>query len=172
MRNLRSLFSNSLMFGSKRRRREANRVRNQNSAGRRLSTEALEKRELLAGDVGINGSHNYHSRFDVNSDLAITVQDALVVLNAVARGTVSGEEQSSDSSSIYADVNNDGRVSASDALGVINAVGRGEGIGDELVELFLTARDVNDDAIITDGLGAYNVNVDEKFFLEVSLEFQ
>ena len=168
MRNLRSLFSNSLMFGSKRRRREANRVRNQNSAGRRLSTEALEKRELLAGDVGINGSHNYHSRFDVNSDLAITVQDALVVLNAVARGTVSGEEQSSDSSSIYADVNNDGRVSASDALGVINAVGRGEGVGDELVELFLTARDVNDDAISTDGFGAYNVNVDEKFFLEVS----
>ncbi|MDE0862898.1 MAG: VCBS domain-containing protein [Rubripirellula sp.] len=168
MRNLRSLFSNSLLFGSKRRRREANRVRNQNSAGRRLSTEALEKRELLAGDVGISGSHNYHSRFDVNSDLAITVQDALVVLNAVARGTVSGEEQSSDSSSIYADVNNDGRVSASDALGVINAVGRGEGVGDELVELFLTARDVNDDAISPDGFGAYNVNVDEKFFLEVS----
>jgi len=165
MRNLRKLFSNGISSRSKKRRRDLGRPQRQ-KRDRRLSSEALEKRELLAGDVGMNTNHNYHSAFDVNADLDITVRDALDVLNTLAVAGMAGESESN-GSSVYFDVNNDGRLSASDALGVINAVGRGEAVG-ELIEMFVGARDVNDNAISTDVNGHFNVDVDEKFFLEVS----
>ena len=167
MRNLRKFLSSGLMSGSKKRRRPAKRSRKQNSLERQLSSESLEKRELLAGDVLDLMSHNYHTPYDVNADYRITAGDAQVVLTKLyqlgAEGELSAE---SDENQFFLDVNNDGRLSASDALGVINALGRGEGVG-ELVEMFLTARDKDDNAIQTVN-GEYNIAVDEKFFLEVA----
>ena len=167
MRNLRKFLSNSLTSRSSKRRRSARRSRNQYSLGRQLSSESLEKRELLAGDVVDNTSHNYHTPFDVNADYQITAGDALVVLTKLGQLGAEGEASAeSEENRLFPDVNNDGRLSASDALGVINALGRGEGVG-ELVEMFLTARDKDDNAIETIN-GEYNIPVDEKFFLEVA----
>ncbi|MAI72271.1 MAG: hypothetical protein CMM01_15360 [Rhodopirellula sp.] len=167
MRNLRKFLSNSLTPRSHKRRSSARRSRNEYSLGRQLSSESLEKRELLAGDVVDNTSHNYHTPFDVNADYQITVGDALVVLTQLGKLGVEGEAAASNEENrLFPDVNNDGRLSASDALGVINAVGRGEGVG-ELVEMFLTARDKDDNAIETVN-GEYNIPVGEKFFLEVA----
>ena len=167
MRNLRTLFSNRIKSGFKKRRRSASRSRSLASTGRQLSSESLEKRELLAGDVLENGYHNFHTPYDVNADYQISAMDALVVLNKLEQVFVSGESAaSSDEKLTYPDVNNDGRLTASDALGVINAMGRGEGVG-ELVEMFLSARDANDQAIQPIN-GEYNIPVDEKFFLEIA----
>ena len=167
MRNLRNFLSSSLKSRFKRRLPSAKRSRNQTSLGRRLSSETLEKRELLAGDLVGNANHNYLSAYDVNADNSITVGDALIMLNSMSSVGPAGEAAAlGDDDLIYPDVNNDGRLTASDALGVINAVGRGEGVG-ELVEMFLTARDADDNAIdITDG--EYNIAVGEKFNLEIA----
>ena len=146
MRNLRNFLSSSLKSRFKRRLPSAKRSRNQTSLGRRLSSETLEKRELLAGDLVGNANHNYLSAYDVNADNSITVGDALIMLNSMSSVGPAGEAAAlGDDDLIYPDVNNDGRLTASDALGVINAVGRGEGVG-ELVEMFLTARDADDNA--------------------------
>ncbi len=167
MRNLRKFLSSGLMSGSKKRRRSAKRSRNQSSLGRQLSSESLEKRELLAGDVLGSVSHNHHTPYDVNADYRITAGDALVVLNELNQLGAEGEASAeTDENQFFLDVNNDGRLTASDALGIINAIGRGEGVG-ELVEMFLTARDKDDNAIPTVN-GEYNIPVDEKFFLEVA----
>ena len=80
MRNLRKFLSSGLMSGSKKRRRPAKRSRKQNSLERQLSSESLEKRELLAGDGLDHMSHNYHTPYDVNADYRITAGDAQVVL--------------------------------------------------------------------------------------------
>ena len=167
MRNLRKFLSSGLMSGSKKRRRSAKRSRNQSSLGRQLSSESLEKRELLAGDVLGSLSHNHHTPYDVNADYHISAGDALTVLNKIKHHRFEGEASAdTDEKQYFLDVNNDGRLSASDALGIINAMGRGEGVG-ELVEMFLTARDKDDNAIPTVN-GEYNIPVDEKFFLEVA----
>jgi hypothetical protein len=167
MRNLRKFLSSGLMSGSKKRRRSAKRSRNQSSLGRQLSSESLEKRELLAGDVLGSVSHNHHTPYDVNADYRITAGDALVVLNELNQLGAEGEASAeTDENQFFLDVNNDGRLTASDALGIINAMGRGEGVG-ELVEMFLTARDKDDNAISTVN-GEYNIPVGEKFFLEVA----
>lgn len=165
MRNLRNFLSHGLIPGSKKRRRSAKRSRNNSAQRRQLSRESLEKRELLAGDFG----QNQHTPYDVNADYRVTVGDALVVLNNLARVGSEGEAAAaseSDEQNYFLDVNGDGRLSAADALGVINAVGRGEG-SSHMVEMFLSARDTDDNLIQTVG-GEYNVNVDEKFFLEVA----
>ena len=167
MRNLRKFLSSGLMSASKKRRNLAKRSRKQNSSGRQLSSESLEKRELLAGDLMENMSHNYHTPYDVNADYRITAGDAQVVLTKLYQLGAEGEQSAeSDENQFFPDVNNDGRLTASDALGVINALGRGEGVG-ELVEIFLSARDKDDNAISTVN-GEYNIPVDEKFFLEVA----
>jgi len=68
---------------------------------------------------------------------------------------------------MYYDVNNDNSISAADALGVINALGEGEGVA-KMIELIITARDDQDAMINPDPNGDVNVNVGEKFFIEVS----
>ena len=167
MRNLRTFLSSGLMSGSKKRGRPARRARNQSRLGRQLSSESLEKRELLAGDVLGNVLHNSHTAFDVNADHQITTGDAQVILTKLNQAGSEGEASAeSDENQFFLDVNNDGRLTASDALGVINALGRGEGV-DELLEMFLTARDADDNAIPMVN-GEYNIPVDEKFFLEVA----
>ncbi len=165
MRNLRKFLTRGWISGTTKRRRSATRRRANGSLGRQLTSEALERRELLAGDLWENDLHNYHTAYDVNRDYKITAGDALAVLHELARVGVSGEAAADSSYQTFPDTNDDGILSASDALGVINALGRGEGVG-ELAEFFLTPRTA-DDQEITQVNGEYNIPVGEKFTLEV-----
>ncbi|QEF98320.1 PAP2 superfamily protein [Stieleria maiorica] len=95
---------------------------------RRLRTESLESRQLLAANL----FHNELMPEDVNQDGQVSALDALAVINEMSRqtqgsGTVDGRSnQQSDQRGPgrMTDVNNDGRDSALDALMVINRLGR------------------------------------------------
>ena len=170
MRNLRQLIRRSGLLSSEKRRRRSEKLRQGASpTHRRLSNETLEKRELLAGDIGLVANHNYWNPYDVNDDLRISASDALGIINHMSRGG-EGEQQHGQSDMFY-DVNGDGNTTAADALGVINALGRGEGeeIGD-LIELSVTARDDNDVALPVDANGVVTVDVGEPFWLEISYD--
>ena len=168
MRNLRRVFRQASLLGSANRRRESARGSRNDSTLRRLSSEALEKRELLAGDLGTAANHNYWNAYDVNDDHQISALDALGVINYLGQSG-EGELIAGDGAKMFYDVNADNRISASDALGVINALGRGEEVG-EIVELVLTARTANDELIAPDANGEINVNVGERFDLEVAYD--
>lgn len=170
MKNLRHLLSRTGLLSEQKRRR-SDKPRQGDRAQRRLSSETLEKRELLAGDFA--PQHNYWNAFDVNDDGQISARDALAIINQLGRQS-SGEAElapvgEDDGPRMFYDVNKDLRVSASDALTVINAIGRGEEVG-ELIEVMLNARDAND-ALIAPGVdGAVQVDVGQTFFLEVSYD--
>ena len=168
MRNLRRIFRRASLLSSAKRRRESARGSRNDSTLRRLSSEALEKRELLAGDLGTAANHNYWNAYDVNDDHQISALDALGVINYLGQSG-EGELIAGDGAKMFYDVNADNRISASDALGVINALGRGEEVG-EIVELVLTARTANDELIAPDANGEINVNVGERFDLEVAYD--
>lgn len=95
-----------------RRRDDRQQVRRQ-AKRRRLRTEALETRKLLAGDC----FHNELIPEDVNDDGMVSALDALTVINMLSR-----LEQ--DDGDRFTDVNNDGLRSAGDAVRVINRIGR------------------------------------------------
>ncbi|MEL6104534.1 MAG: peroxidase family protein [Planctomycetota bacterium] len=80
---------------------------------RRLASEPLESRQLLAGDY----FHNHSMPEDVNNDGAVTARDALVIINAMGHGNRD--------ETMFTDVNGDGHRSPNDALRVINRIGRG-----------------------------------------------
>ena len=83
MKNLRQLLRRSGWFVSKKRR---GRPDNINGSRRRLSNEALEKRELLAGDVLASSfDHNTWAPYDVNRDGQYSASDALAVINFMGR---------------------------------------------------------------------------------------
>ena len=168
MRNLRRVFRRASLLSSANRRRGSARGSRNDSTLRRLSSEALEKRELLAGDLGTAANHNYWNAYDVNDDHQISALDALGVINYLGQSG-EGELIAGDGAKMFYDVNADNRISASDALGVINALGRGEEVG-EIVELVLTARTANDELIVPDANGEINVNVGERFDLEVAYD--
>lgn len=87
---------------------------------RRLFVQSLEKRNLLAGDVGMTNASN---PLDVNGDTAVSPADALGVINTLARMQSGAEGESiSSESGMMPDTNGDGLVTPSDALGVINAL--------------------------------------------------
>ena len=169
MRNLRRFLSRSSFLT-----RAGSSSRSSWSAGsktthRKLKQEALEKRELLAGDIFLNSQHNYLNAFDVNNDRQITARDALGIINHLGNIGEGEELGDIDGSQMFYDVNADGNISASDALGVINALGRGEEVG-ELVELLITARTTNDEEIPADANGRVNVSVGEIFDLEIAYD--
>lgn len=79
---------------------------------RKLRTEQLENRALMAGDL----SHNFLEPNDVNDDSRVSPVDALLVIN-----TLNDIRSNSPSNSPgFHDVNDDSRVSPTDALTVIN----------------------------------------------------
>jgi len=92
----------------------------QRGARRRLFTEPLEQRELLAGDVVQNPWINE----DVNASGQVSPLDALMVINAL---TDRGEGEETASARTYLDVNGDGQLSPLDALRVINQLLSPEG---------------------------------------------
>ncbi|MFK8114404.1 MAG: dockerin type I domain-containing protein, partial [Rubripirellula sp.] len=77
---------------------------------RRLRSEALEARRLLAGDVMLE--HNFRYPEDVNGDGGTTSLDALIVINRI----IDGAQSTNDS----VDVNGDGNATVEDALMVLN----------------------------------------------------
>ncbi|MGB0595224.1 MAG: cadherin domain-containing protein [Rubripirellula sp.] len=130
MKDLRQLVRRSGLLASGKRRRRVLDSRRADAMNRRLRSETLEKRNLLAG--GILASQNFNP-YDVNDDGMISVRDALGVVNFLARGQgAEGEQGGLTSSSngapnFHYDVNGDSEITASDALGVINALARAEG---------------------------------------------
>jgi len=143
-------------------------------ANRRLHTESLEKRQLLAGDILV--AHNYHMAEDVNTDYKVTPLDALLVINQIARngGSQNLQGMSAGSLSKMYDVSGDNKITPVDALRVINSIARTEkadGVG-ERIELRLTPRTINDTEFSTSEFNPatrdLNVDVNELFTLEVS----
>ena len=157
MKNLRQMLRRAGWLNSSKRKARPG----SDSKRRRLSSQALERRELLAGDVGL--AHNGWNPYDVNDDRQITALDALIGLNQL--GAAAEAEHTGDG--MFLDVNNDGKHTAGDSLQVINAMARGEEVG-ELVELLLTARDLNDNEIVPDGNGIVNIAANQQFNLEVA----
>lgn len=86
-------------------------------AARRLHTETLESRQLLAGDL----MHNALLPEDVNNDTFVSAIDVLAVVNEVNRP---GERPEGQPSPGMTDVNNDGSNSPLDALMIINRINR------------------------------------------------
>ena len=165
MKNLRQLFRRSGLLSTDQRRRRSEKTRRSDATNRRLTSEVLEKRELLAGDIL---AHNYWNRYDVNDDGQISARDALGVINYM-NSSGEGEVADPEAPTMFYDVNADENITAADALGVINAMSRGEEVG-ELVELLLTARDLNDQEIVADGNGDINLDVGQIFDLEVAYD--
>ncbi|HBV65080.1 MAG TPA: hypothetical protein DEF45_18890 [Rhodopirellula sp.] len=76
-------------------------------------------------DASMVLNHNDAIAEDTNLDGAVTSLDALLVINAISSGFVSGESLSSVGDEIHlTDVNADGYVTALDALTVLNAISR------------------------------------------------
>ena len=97
---------------------------------RMLHLEALEPRQLMAGDLQF---HNFVVPTDVNGDSAITPLDALVVINKLniqGSGPLNGVESPKNLNS-FIDVDGDNSLSPLDALRVINAINNGEGLGEK-----------------------------------------
>ncbi|WP_158222822.1 cadherin-like domain-containing protein [Rhodopirellula sp. MGV] len=168
MKSLRQLLRRQKAQSAERSiKRRTSRVSNQ----RRLTSQALEQRQLLAADF--NEAHNHWSAVDVNQDRNISPSDALMVINYIAanRSGALGESVDSGVSPFdgrKVDVNNDGAVTPSDALMVINAVARGEQMT-SLVELFLNARDRDDNLLPqNNGVVTVGTGIENSFFLEVS----
>ncbi len=164
MRNLRNLLRSSGWLKADKRRNDQSQ---RGQTTRRLSSEALERRELLAGDFA--AAHNYYLPQDVDNNLRITPLDALAIINHLNRnGGQSADIGQGEEVKGFVDVNGDGRVTASDALSVINTLNRiGEGAGPELLEIQVSARDGNSAELAQDASGAYNVSVGQVFELEV-----
>ncbi|MEO1524374.1 MAG: cadherin-like domain-containing protein [Planctomycetota bacterium] len=135
------------------------------SKQRRLSTQALEQRQLLAGDVDL---HNSYFPADVNQDWKLTARDAVNIINALQRGA---EAEAAGDNPFQTDVNNDGTTSALDALMVINQLGAEGEDTPPVVEYLLTARDLNDDPLpVENGIVQVGTGLANSFFLEVSYE--
>ncbi|MEM1225287.1 MAG: dockerin type I domain-containing protein [Planctomycetota bacterium] len=86
----------------------------------RPSYETLERRNLLAGDIG----HNFVEAEDVNLDGEVSAIDALNVINELGRRNRGGAVQSGNVSQILADVDSNGQVTPLDALRIINQLSR------------------------------------------------
>ncbi|MEL6110377.1 MAG: dockerin type I domain-containing protein, partial [Planctomycetota bacterium] len=133
---------------------------------RRLRAEALEARQLLAGDLGAHG-HNP----DVNRDGNLTTLDALVVLNSLERH---GDDHPIDDSNQTLDVNLDGRLSLRDALIVVNQLHELEDPQSvrgfrycEVIAVYVDAQNPRTEVWGTQGLNACPVEVWEAVDFDV-----
>ena len=107
--------------------------------------QQLEKRQLLAGDIG----HNFVEAEDVNLDGQVSAIDALVVINHLSKQQADADSfDSVGDISALRDVDNSGKISAVDALRVINRLSRGDRSSDELEPRI----DRLADAILTENL--------------------
>lgn len=99
-------------------------TRDRGSNRRRLKPESLEARQLLAANI----FHNEMMPEDVNEDDAVTVLDALTIINRLSReargDNADGGRPQERGPGQLTDVNNDGQDSVRDALMVINRLSR------------------------------------------------
>ena len=151
-----------------------------NQQRRRLLSESLEQRQLLAGDVVSEetpsfSQHNPLHHYDVNEDRKLSVLDALVVINHLVDPDGEGEslDQPLDEDPFAGrrvDVNDDGKVSALDALTVINAIASGEDV-EAVAEYYLSVRDESDNVLPSEnGITEVGVGPENSFFLEVAVD--
>ena len=97
----------------------------------RLSLQRLEDRNLLAGDV----CHNFVEPADVNMDSYVSPLDAMLIINQVARNSISRDDAVvSVSTTRLLDVDDNGMLSANDALQVVDALGQEVKGNDHLIE--------------------------------------
>ena len=99
------------------RKRQADRDRSRRVFQRKLRTELLESRQLMAADTA---QHNVFDAEDVNDDGQCGPLDALLVIQELNTRAGSTSSSASQSGRVFADVNNDGQRSPADALQVIN----------------------------------------------------
>ena len=141
--NRRSSPSRTTRLPSRRAKSQQRRCR------RFLTGEALESRQLLAGDLNF---HNIFYPQDVDQSDYVSARDAMVIINqlnaggprqllseltssAAASSAAEGEGDSSAASATFMyDVNNDGYVSASDAMRVVNLLNEQVGEHGEVME--------------------------------------
>ena len=111
-------------------------ISNANIDGKRVVIDAIRIERMdddasipvfsSPGDAMMILNHNDAVAEDTNLDGAVTALDALLVINDISSGVVTGESSSSISDEIrLTDVNADGQVTALDALTVLNAISRG-----------------------------------------------
>ncbi|QEG42895.1 Ig-like domain-containing protein [Roseimaritima ulvae] len=146
------------------RSKNVRRKQAQTGGKRRLRSEALERRELLAGDL--LAFHNDFAPADVNRDYRIEPIDALMVINQLNRrgaGDVETLMEGEDATETgFVDVDGDEELAPADALFVVNALNRGQGVDGELIELRLGLRDHETDAdLLADGSRTLNLVFDD-----------
>ncbi len=90
----------------------ATKLRKRTNLSRKLLTEALEPRAMMAADA----MHNFLFPHDVDDDGSVTPLDALVVINHLNRGA----DDSSSTERQFHDVDDDSQVTPLDALILIN----------------------------------------------------
>ncbi|TWU03089.1 Ig-like domain-containing protein [Neorhodopirellula pilleata] len=195
MKNLRHLLRRVRPLKSRQARED--RSRGPRNSKRRLLSENLENRQLLAGDLGMVSSepaadvyqdvddysiaHNYWNAYDVDNSGEVTALDALRIINYLNESP-EGEMTSESVQFVgFVDVNEDHVVTALDALMVINelnSVGEAEA-GNFVVEFEISARNLDDSLLPTAGTyesvgGAtspiYSVDVGDVFKIEVAVQ--
>jgi hypothetical protein len=135
--------------------------------GRLLKAEALEQRQLMAGDTNLALHHNSWYGKDVNNDLRVTPMDALVVLNELNRNGTRDLTGVSVQPGKFVDVNGDNRITALDALQVINALNRGSGEDVPVVEVMLGLTNDAGQSLLSPGTRTADLSVGDIVNLEV-----
>lgn len=130
--------SRSARYRQRRRSLSANR---RLASTRRLTTESLENRILLAGDTSL-AWHNAYMPLDASGNGAITPADVLTVIKDLNDLGARKLEASTGAMGMV-DVNGDGYASPSDSLNIIRYLNAANGEGDEKVRfrLDVTSRD-------------------------------
>lgn len=204
MKNLRHLLRRVRPSQSRRAsesvRSSEGRSRGPRQSKRRLLTETLESRQLLAGDFGgtmgdapfevpadtyedvdnYSVGHNYWNKFDVDNNGQITALDALRVINHMnshAEGEMTGDQVAS---SGFVDVNEDHVVTALDALLVINQLNASgpEAEDNFTVGFQISPRNLDDTLLTSTGtyttaVGTspiYSINQGDVFKIEVAAQ--
>jgi hypothetical protein len=163
------------LFRSAQRKNKTSRQQ-RNSSHRRLQSESLEKRQLLAGDIAANlPAYNYLIAEDVNRDYDVTPLDALLIINHLSRNSGNQNLEGLERGTFdkFYDVSADNQITPLDALRVINRLSRGEAVG-ELIELRVNPRTADDLAFDASDFNAatrtLTVGVNEIFNLEIQYQ--
>jgi len=135
--------------------------------GRSLRAEALERRELMAGEVAAALHHNSWFGKDVNNDLRVTPLDALMVINELNRGGARGLAGETAIPSKFIDVNGDNQLSPIDALQVINSLNRGSGEDVPIIEMMLGMTNDAGQSLVNQATRSVNLSLNQIVNLEV-----
>jgi hypothetical protein len=141
-------------------------------SNRRLLLEGLERRELMAADVG--AYYNPIIPADVSGDFKVTPLDALQVINALSDQTRTGSRLGSARPTAATamnqgpmiDVSKDGLLTPLDALLVINSLNTAEGVNNPIVSITTQILDSNGTVVNPVG-NTYTLGVDQAYSLRL-----